>query len=235
LRNALQAGPVSIATMPPDLVSEWIAKDGTARLEVFPKTNANDNKSLKRFSKAVLAVTPNATGTPITIQESGQTIVGAFIQAGIWSFLVITILLIAVLRRAHDVIMTIVPLVLTALLTLATCRLAGLQLNFANIIALPLLFGIGVAFNIYFVVAWRAGARALLRSSLTRAIIFSALTTASGFGSLWLSSHPGTASMGELLIISLGWTLITTLFFLPALLGPPPETVNRPSAYPSGH
>jgi hypothetical protein len=223
LRNALQAGPVSIATMPPDLVSEWIAKDGTARLEVFPKTNANDNKSLKRFSKAVLAVTPNATGTPITIQESGQTIVGAFIRAGIWSFLVITILLIAVLRRAHDVIMTIVPLVLTALLTLATCRLAGLQLNFANIIALPLLFGIGVAFNIYFVVAWRAGARALLRSSLTRAIIFSALTTASGFGSLWLSSHPGTASMGELLIISLGWTLITTLFFLPALLGPPPE------------
>ena len=223
LRNALQAGPVSIATMPPDLVAEWIAKDGTARLEVFPKTNANDNKSLKRFSKAVLAVTPDATGTPIVIQESGNTIVGAFIQAGIWSFLAITLLLVAVLRRVHDVIMTIVPLVLTALLTLATCRLAGLQLNFANIIALPLLFGIGVAFNIYFVVAWRAGVRALLRSSLTRAIIFSALTTASGFGSLWLSSHPGTASMGELLVISLAWTLITTLFFLPALLGPPPE------------
>jgi len=235
LRNALQAGPVSIETMPPDLVSDWIAKDGTARLQVFPKTNVNDNKSLKRFSKAVLAVTSDAMGTPIVIQESGKTIVGAFIQAGILSFLVITILLIAVLRRAHDVIMTIVPLVLTALLTLATCRLAGLQLNFANIIALPLLFGIGVAFNIYFVVAWRAGARALLRSSLTRAIIFSALTTASGFGSLWLSSHPGTASMGELLIISLGWTLVTTLFFLPALLGPPPETVNRPSAYPPGH
>jgi hopanoid biosynthesis associated RND transporter like protein HpnN len=235
LRNALQAGPVSIATMPPDLVADWVAKDGTARLQVFPKTNANDNKSLKRFSKAVLAVTPNATGTPIVIQESGKTIVGAFIQAGILSFLVITVLLIAVLRRGRDVVMTIVPLVLTALLTLATCRLAGLQLNFANIIALPLLFGIGVAFNIYFVVAWRAGARALLRSSLTRAIIFSAMTTASGFGSLWLSSHPGTASMGELLIISLAWTLITTLFFLPALLGPPPETVNRPSAYPSGH
>ena len=236
LRNAMQAGPVSIKTMPPDLVSDWVAKDGTARLQVFPKTNVNDNKSLKRFSKAVLAVTPNAMGTPIVIQESGKTIVGAFIQAGLMSFLVITILLIAVLRRGRDVIMTIVPLVLTALLTLATCRLAGLQLNFANIIALPLLFGIGVAFNIYFVVAWRAGARALLRSSLTRAIIFSALTTASGFGSLWLSSHPGTASMGELLIISLGWTLITTLFFLPALLGPPPsETVSRPSAYPSGH
>ena len=232
LRNALQAAPVSVQTMPPDLVGEWIAKDGSARIQVFPKTNANDNKSLKVFSKAVMAITPNATGTPIVIQESGETIIGAFIEAGFWSFLAITILLVAVLRRERDVIVTIVPLVLTALLTLATCRVAGLQLNFANIIALPLLLGIGVAFNIYYVVAWRAGTPALLQSPLTRAVVFSALTTASGFGSLWLSSHPGTASMGELLIISLGWTLFTTLFFLPALLGPPPaETISRPSAY----
>ncbi len=223
LRNALQASEVSIKTMPPDLVAEWIAKDGTARIQVFPRTNVNDNKSLKRFSKDVQAVTPDATGTPIIIQESGLTIVRAFIEAGFWSFIAISILLAFVLRRKRDVLMTILPLVLTAFLTLATCQVLGLQLNFANIIALPLLFGIGVAFNIYFVVAWRAGARNLLQSSLTRAIIFSALTTASGFGSLWLSSHPGTASMGQLLIISLGWTLFTTLFFLPALLGPPPE------------
>jgi uncharacterized protein len=222
LRNALSAGPVTVATMPKEMVGEWIAPDGTARIQVFPKDNPYDNKSLKRFSKAVLAVTDQATGAPITIQESGETIVHAFIQAGMWSFAAIVLLLLLALRRVQDVFRTIVPLVLTALLTLATCRLAGLQLNYANIIALPLLLGIGVAFNIYFVVAWRAGTQALLQSSLTRAVIFSALTTASGFGSLWLSSHPGTASMGELLIISLGWTLFTTLFYLPALLGPPP-------------
>lgn len=223
LRNALQAEPVSIKTMPKEMVEEWVAKDGTARIQVFPKSNATDNKSLKRFSKAVMAVTPDATGTPITIEESGQTIIRAFVQAGVWSFIAISILLAFALRRQRDVFMTIIPLVLTAVLTLATCRIIGLQLNFANIIALPLLFGIGVAFNIYFVVAWRAGASNLLQSSLTRAVIFSALTTASGFGSLILSSHPGTASMGHLLIISLAWTLFTTLFFLPALLGKPPE------------
>jgi uncharacterized protein len=223
LRTALQAGPVSLKTMPADLVAEWVAKDGTARIQVSPKSNANDNKSLKRFSKDVMVVTQEATGTPITIEESGNTIVRAFIQAGILSFIVITILLFFVLKKPRDVLMTIVPLLLTAFLTLATCRLTGIPLNFANIIALPLLFGIGVAFNIYFVVAWRAGAVNLLQSSLTRAVIFSALTTASGFGSLWLSSHPGTSSMGKLLIISLFWTLFTTLFFLPALLGPPPE------------
>jgi len=222
LRNALQATPVDEKSMPPELVAEWVAGDGTARISVFPKSSASDNKSMKRFSKDVMAVAPIATGTPITIEESGQTIVRAFVQAGIWSFIAISILLAFVLRRRRDIAMTIIPLVLTMALTLTTCRVIGLELNFANIIALPLLFGIGVAFNIYFVVAWRAGARNLLQSSLTRAVLFSALTTASGFGSLILSSHPGTASMGVLLIISLGWTLFTTLFFLPALLGPPP-------------
>jgi len=140
---------------------------------------------------------------------------------------VITILLVLVLRRVRDVLLTIAPLLLSALLTLMTCVAIGLDLNFANVIALPLLFGIGVAFDIYFVIAWRAGVPDLLQSSLTRAVIFSALTTASGFGTLWLSSHPGTASMGELLMISLFWTLATTLFFLPALLGPPPMRAVR--------
>ena len=83
---------------------------------------------------------------------------------------------------------------------------------------MPLLFGVGVAFNIYFVMAWRAGETALLQSSLMRAVVFSALTTATAFGALWLSSHPGTASMGRLLMISLGWELLVTLLFRPALL-----------------
>ena len=207
--------------MPPDMVRDWVAKDGTARIQVFPKDTSGSNASLNAFSKAVMKVAPGATGAPISIRQSGTTIVNAFIEAGLLSFIVITLLLIVVLRRVRDVMLTIIPLVLTGLLTLATAVAIGLQLNFANVIALPLLFGIGVAFNIYFVMAWRAGQTNLLQSSLTRAVIFSALTTASGFGSLWLSSHPGTASMGELLMISLGWTLATTLFFLPALMGPP--------------
>jgi hopanoid biosynthesis associated RND transporter like protein HpnN len=223
---SLQAAPVTVASMPADMVSDWIARDGTARIQIFPKDTSGTNTSLTEFSKAVLKMAPDATGAPISIRESGTTIVNAFIEAGVLSFLVITILLIEVLRKARDVLLTIIPLVLTGLLTLGTSVAIGLQLNFANVIALPLLFGIGVAFNIYFVMAWRDGQMGLLQSSLTRAVIFSALTTASGFGSLWLSSHPGTASMGELLMISLGWTLATTLFFLPALMGEPPKSVG---------
>ncbi len=221
MASSLQASQVSVATMPPEIVHDWIAKDGTARIQVSPKDTTGRNEALNAFSKAVMRVAPDATGAPISIRQSGTTIVNAFIQAGLLSFAVITVLLLLVLRKLRDVMLTIIPLVLTGVLTIATAVAIGLQLNFANVIALPLLFGIGVAFNIYFVMAWRAGQIDLLQSSLTRAVIFSALTTASGFGSLWLSSHPGTASMGELLMISLGWTLATTLFFLPALMGRP--------------
>jgi hopanoid biosynthesis associated RND transporter like protein HpnN len=223
MRNSLQAQPVSVDTLPSDLRSQWIAADGRARISVIPKGDSNDNAVLRRFTDAVLKVAPDAVGTPISIQGGGATVAGAFLEAGVLSFIAITLLLFAVLRRPRDVAITMAPIVLTGLLTLGSCVLIGQPINFANIIALPLLFGIGVAFHIYFVMAWRAGGEHLLESSLTRAVFFSALTTATGFGSLWASSHPGTASMGKLLMISLLWTLVSALLFQPALMGPPPR------------
>jgi len=227
LTDSLTPQKVTLASIPPDMRAEWLAADGTARVQVFPKDTSNNPAALSAFSDQVLAVAPQATGAPISIRESGRTIVSAFVEAGILSFIAIIILLALVLKRASDLLRTLAPLVLAGLLTLGSCVALNLKLNFANIIALPLLLGIGVAFNIYFVVAWRAGAKSFLPSALTRAVIFSALTTATGFGTLWLSNHPGTASMGELLMISLAWTLVTTLFVSPALLGPPPPKAQR--------
>jgi len=221
LRAAMQAGPVTLATLPDDLKRDWVASDGRARVEVFPKGDANDNATLRRFVTAVRALAPEATGAPVSILESSRTVVRAFVQAGLWASLAITVLLAFTLRRATDVLLTLAPLVLSGLATLGICVAIGLPLNFENIIALPLLFGIGVAFNIYFVMAWRAGKRELLPSSLTRAVIFSALTTGTAFGSLWLSHHPGTSSMGKLLALSLACTLVSALLFLPALLAEP--------------
>jgi hopanoid biosynthesis associated RND transporter like protein HpnN len=219
VRAILTPYPVTIKELPPDLVRDWVAPGGIYRVEAFPKSNATDNAALRTFTAAVRRVAPEATGQPLLIQESGRTIVRAFIQAGILSFIAITILLYWTLRSFTLVWLAVVPLLLSGVATLATCVAIGLQLNYANIIALPLLLGIGVAFDIYFVMAWRAGTRDLLGSSLTRAVILSAGTTVSAFGTLWISSHPGTASMGELLAVSLGWILITVLFLLPALLG----------------
>jgi predicted RND superfamily exporter protein len=222
IRDLLQPQPISIKTLPPEVVRDWLTPDGRARISVTPKGDSNDNAVLSRFIAAGLRVAPDATGTAISIYEGGRAVVDAFIEAGVLSFVVITGLLLLVLRRVRDAAITMAPIVLTGLLTMGTCVVIHQPLNFANIIALPLLFGIGVAFHIYFVMSWRSGGSHLLTSSLARAVFFSALATATGFGSLWASSHPGTASMGELLMISLVWTLVSALLFQPALMGPPP-------------
>jgi uncharacterized protein len=221
LRNALQAQPVSLQTLPPEIVNSWKTKDGQFRVQALPRGDPNDNDTLRKFASAVLAAEPLAVGGPISILKSGDTVVKAFIQAGGWALLSISLLLWLTLHRIGDVLLTLIPLLVAGAVTLEICVLIDLPLNFANIIALPLLLGVGVAFKIYYVTAWRAGHTNLLQSALTRAIFFSALTTATAFGSLWLSNHPGTASMGKLLAMSFVVTLAAVLLFQPALMGKP--------------
>jgi hopanoid biosynthesis associated RND transporter like protein HpnN len=221
IRMALSAEPVTLASLPKAIVEDWLAPDGRALVQVLPKADGSDNESLARFTGAVRRLAPDATGVAVSTQEAARTVSVAFIQASLLALGSVSVLLLLVLRSLRETILTLTPVVMSAFLTLATCVLIGQRINFANIIAFPLLFGIGVAFHIYFVMAWRGGASDLLQSSLARAIFFSAVATGTAFGSLWLSSHPGTASMGLILMIALGWTLVSALIFAPALLGPP--------------
>ena len=221
VRLSLQAAPVTLSDLPAQLRRDWIAADGRARMEVAPRGDKNDYEKLRPFVNAVLKAAPNASGAPVGILASGDTVLKAFAEAGGLAFVSIALLLYIALRRIGDVALTLAPLALAEVYTMEICALIGLKLNFANIIALPLLLGLGVAFKIYYVIAWRAGSAKLLRTGLTRAIFFSALTTATAFGSLWLSSHPGTSSMGKLLALSLATTLCAAILFQPALMGPP--------------
>jgi predicted RND superfamily exporter protein len=148
------------------------------------------------------------------------------LEAGIFALLAIAVLLFVALRRIGDVLLTLVPLLVAGVVTLELCVVFDLPLNFANIIALPLLLGVGVAFKICYIWAWRAGKTALLQSSLTRAVVFSAMTSATAFGSLWLSSHPGTSSMGKLMALALVCTMSAAVLFQPALMGPPRKKVS---------
>lgn len=236
LSGLLDPTKITLDNLPKPLKAEWVTSDGRARIEVHPKGNSNDDQVLRRFAKEVQTVDPHATGAPIATTESSYTILGAFVQAGLTALALIFILLSVALRKPWDVAMTLGPLVLATLWTLMALKVIGMPLNFANIIALPLMLAVGVAFHIYYVIAWRAGVVDMLASSLTRAIFFSALTTGTAFGSLMLSSHPGTASMGELLALSLFFTLIAAFFVVPAFLGPPPvkPDPSRPEGEEAG-
>jgi uncharacterized protein len=225
--DILAAEHVSIDTLPPSLTRRWVSSDGVNRIEVVPSGDGNDNQTLERFVTAVRSVAPEAAGKPVFVIEAAATIVKAFLQAGVWSLASITLILFFALRRWTDVALTVVPLLVAIVVTLEICVVIGLQLNFANIIALPLLLGVGVAFKIYYIMAWRSGQTNFLQSSLTRAILFSACTTATAFGSLWFSHHPGTSSMGKLMALSLVTTLAAAVLFQPALLATQTKGKNR--------
>ena len=220
IRQALAAQPVTLASLPDELRSDWIGRGGQSRVQLSPTANERSDAGLARFVASVRRIAPQATGTAVSTQAAAHTVAMAFVEAGCLALVAVSLLLVAVLRSAREVAFTLAPVVLSGFLTLGTCVAIGQPINFANIIAFPLLFGVGTAFHIYFVMAWRGGATDLLQSPLARAVFFSALATGSAFGSLWLSNHPGTASMGKILMISLAWTLVCALIFEPALLGP---------------
>jgi len=221
LSAVLDAQPMTLQTLPPDLVQEWRAADGRVRVSIAPAGDQGDNAAMREFAVSVLNSEPGAIEGPVSILKASETIIHAFIEAGVLALLTIALLLWIVLRRVGDVLLTLIPLLLAGVVTLEMCVGVGLPLNYANIIAFPLLLGVGVAFKIYYIMAWRAGETHLLQTSLTRAVTFSALTTATAFGSLCFSSHPGTSSMGKLLALSLTSTLLAAVFFQPILMGPP--------------
>lgn len=218
LRTALGATKTTEADIPATLRRDWVAPDGRLRLEVIPKSSVRGSAALRGFVEQVQAEAPQAAGSAVTIVRSAETVVSAFRIAALSALAAITVILIVVLRRPLDVALVLAPLLLSSLLTVVLAVVLPLPLNFANVIALPLLLGVGVSFNIYFVMNWRAGMNRPLGSATARAVMFSALTTGTAFGSLALSHHPGTASMGDLLLLSLACTACTTLVFLPALL-----------------
>jgi uncharacterized protein len=228
LRKRLDPEPVTINTLPPNLVRDWRLPDGRARVQAMPKGDPNDIDVLRSFATAMLRAEPTATGAAISYYEAAKTVTSAFIEAGALAIAAIAILLLIALRRLTDVLLTLIPLLLAGALTLEIAVLDGLSLNFANIIALPLLLGVGVAFKIYYVMAWRAGKTGLLQSTLTRAVIFSAMTTAVAFGSMWASSYPGMSSMGKLMALALLCTMAAAVLFQPVLMGRPRQLREHP-------
>ncbi|EHH68055.1 MMPL family transporter [Gluconobacter morbifer] len=218
LKAALQPSPITLDSIPQDIRRDYVLPDGRARLTIHPNGQMSETPVLHRFVSQLRSVNPDVAGPAMEITESANTIVHAFTVAAISALIMIAIILLVVLRRLLDAALVMAPLLMSALLTVILIVTVPETLNYANIIALPLLLGVGVSFNIYFVMNWREGVKGPLTSPTARAVLFSALTTATAFGSLARSGHPGTASMGRLLLMSLGCTLVCTLIFVPALL-----------------
>ncbi len=220
LRKAMSPDEITLETLPKSLIRHYRTQDGRTRVEVFPVQNLEDNHALRQFVDHVRRVAPQAIGSPVGLLEGGQSIVDACIQATALAIVISTLFLFVILRRMGEVLFVLLPLVLTMVLTVAVCFALGVPLNLANVIALPLVLGLGIAFGIYLILRNREGGSMVrvLQSSTAHAVLFSALTTMASFGALGISRHQGMASLGILLVIVLTLALVCALVVLPALM-----------------
>lgn len=216
LRGAVPGEEITAANLPPELVRDWIGTGGEARVEVHPGGEMAAKGEMAAFVAAVRAVAGEVSGPPTAIVDSGAMALDAFLQAGLYALTAVLVLLVLVLRRPSHIGLVLAPLAVGGAFTLAAMVALGVPINSANIVAFPLLLGIGCAYNVYFVLNWRMGMGPLLPSATARAVLFSALTTGVAFGALALSPHRGTASMGLVLMVSLILIVLTSFAMLPA-------------------
>jgi hopanoid biosynthesis associated RND transporter like protein HpnN len=221
LSDALNPEPVSEATLPLEIAKRWKSAEGIYRVEIWAKEVLDTPQAMERFIAQVRTVAPDAAGPPVGYVESGYAVTHAFKYAFVSSFIAITILLLILLRSFTDTAFVLIPLSLAGLLTVAVMVLADVPFNFANVIALPLILGVGVDYSVYLVQRGHAAASAhvnLLQTSTARAVLYGALITMANFINLMLTPHPGMVSMGALLTAGLGMTLMCALILLPSLI-----------------
>jgi len=219
LHLALSARPVTLADVPKALRERYMTANGRARVEIIPKQDITDMRRLRAFVEQIRTVAPNVTHDPVNILEGGKVVIRAFQLATGLALIAVICLIALSCRRLRDAVLVLVPVVLAGLWTVAIATLAGIDFNLANIIVLPLLLGLCVANGIHLVRRAQIEPEGeLLHTSTPRAVLFSALTTVSSFGSLAISGHRGTASMGQLLTIAIAVSLLVALVVLPATM-----------------
>jgi len=219
-RALLEAAPIGRADLPAALVGRYVAEDGRQKVDILPAESVLQPAARRAFVNAVLAVAPHAAGNVVQMTLAAELVADAMVEASLWALAGVSLLVGIVLRRPREIAAVIACVLLAAALTIGAMAVFGLAFNFANVIVLPLLLGFGVDAAIHVVMRARetADPTRLGATSTPRAVLASALTTLASFGTLMLSPHQGTASMGLLLTIALIASLATALVALPVWL-----------------
>jgi uncharacterized protein len=219
---------VTVEDIPNDIRSEWVGPEGQVRLRVLPQGDIGTPAAMAAFTKTVQSVAPDAAGAPASVTGAGEAILHAFAEAIIYTVLSIGLVVALLRRNLADVLLVLVPLAVAALWTVAASAAFDLPFNFANIIVIPLLIGLGVAGSVHIVVRSHEVVRDstgsheegmhVLDTSTPLAVLVAQLNTVAAFATLAVAEHQGLFSMGVLLGLSIFFVLIVSLVVLPSFM-----------------
>ena len=207
--------------IPDFYLKRYVSSNQNYRIEIFPSKDVSVKKNLDEFVNDVEYIFPNATGMPIVQQKAGHIVVQSFNIALTISIIFLIIFIYLIFKRFLYVLISVLSLLIAFMFSVFIMILFNINLNFANMIALPLLYSLGISFTIYFIkrfIQYKGKIDSVISSNTPKAIIFSAATTMGSFSTLAISSHSGTSSMGLLLFICLLMTVLSAVFILPVLL-----------------
>jgi hypothetical protein len=208
-----------LADIPPQIQKLFLAPDGKILLQVYGKEDLWERGPDERFTNAVLGVAGKATGTPILNYYATELLRVSYLWAAVWAFAAIVVLILLHFQSFKYLLLTLTPLVLAVLWRTGAMVWFGIEFNPANIVTLPLIIGIDVAFGVYIIDRYREdGKLSIFAGSTGKAIIMSSLTSLFGFSSLLISEFRGMFDIGQLMSLGIAIGLVTAIFILPQIL-----------------
>ncbi|MDZ4755731.1 MAG: MMPL family transporter [Phycisphaerae bacterium] len=208
--------------LPAAVRDQFVSPSGKLLVMLVPSEDAWELEPLERFVHAIRDVDPNATGVPITQFESIRDMVRAFVLISLGSFVAVAILTWLDFRRISAVAVCTGVLAVGITLTLGFLGAAGIPLSLANFFGIPILIGLGIDSNIHLLhradETRHSGDPRVSFGATRSAVIFTALTTAIGFGGQIFASHRGMQGLGWIMFIGSLICLATSVWLMPALL-----------------
>jgi hopanoid biosynthesis associated RND transporter like protein HpnN len=221
LREVCTPAPITVADLPQGMRERYVGRSGKWLLRVFAKDCLWDFEPLEHFTRQIRTVDPEATGRPFGTVEGLRAMKDGLERAGLFALLVIAAVLFLDFRSPRHTLIALTPLAMGVILTLGVLGLFGVPLNPANMIAFPLILGVGVDNGVHVLHDYllrRGERRATISYAIGRGVLVKALTTMIGFGTLMISTERGLVGLGFILTLGVGFSMVTALFFLPALL-----------------
>ena len=221
LRDVSTPESISLADLPPALTERFIGKTGRWLLQVYAKDCLWDFEPLQHFAQQIHTVDPEATGKPFGTVEGLLAMKNGFLWAGLYAFIAIVLVLVNDFRNLAFTMMALAPLVMGIIQALGIMTLFGLPLNPANMIALPLILGVGVDNGVHLLhdyLAVKREGRHVVSRAIGQGVLVKALTAMIGFGTLMISSQRGLASLGFCLTLGIACCMLGALIVLPCLL-----------------
>ena len=219
LRTMADPEPPQLTDLPDSLVHRFVGQSNRHLLKIYGRGNIWDMDALSAFVSDVRSVDPKATGNPLQAYEASLEMKGSYEQSALLALGVIMAVLWFDFRSVPYALLAAVPLSLGVLQTFGILGILNLPLNPANMIALPLMLGLGVDYGIHIVHDFREQRGPYKMSPSTAvAVLVDSLTTIVGFGALMIASHQGLQSLGRVLTIGVSCCLFTSMIMLPALL-----------------